>query len=228
MRSARSLSRIFVIGFSGASSFQTWADTYFPSAELKPRKTYGVALMKTLHCLIAGLRLAFSNAASRIAIPLLVVGMALVFVQPCAALSFQFEETGSMAVARDSGKAGTIAKWPGPRRRRARQQQQPSRERGTVRSGDRNLDGHGQPGHRPLVPHRYRCCPTARCSLQAAFPTPRARNSTIRLPGRGPLLAASRRRGRPTRRRSWPTARCLSQAVLAAVTFSGAPNSTIL
>ena len=52
-----------------------------------------------------GLRPAFSNAASRIAIPLLVVGMALVFVQPCAALSFQFEETGSMAVACDSGKA---------------------------------------------------------------------------------------------------------------------------
>ena len=74
-------------------------------AELKPRKTYGVALMKTLHCLIAGLRLAFSNAASRIAIPLLVVGMALVFVQPCAALSFQFEETGSMAVARENGTA---------------------------------------------------------------------------------------------------------------------------
>ena len=37
--------------------------------------------MKTLYCLIAGLRLAFSNAASRIAIPLLVVGMALVFVR---------------------------------------------------------------------------------------------------------------------------------------------------
>ena len=36
-------------------------------AEIKPRKTCGVALMKTLHCLIAGLRLAFSNAASRIA-----------------------------------------------------------------------------------------------------------------------------------------------------------------
>ena len=31
--------------------------------------------------------------------------MALVFVQPCAALSFQFEETGSMAVARDNGTA---------------------------------------------------------------------------------------------------------------------------
>ena len=61
--------------------------------------------MKTLHCLIAGLRLAFSNAASRIAIPLLVVGMALVFVQPCAALSFQFEETGSMAVGRVNGTA---------------------------------------------------------------------------------------------------------------------------
>ena len=61
--------------------------------------------MKTFHCLIAGLRLAFSNAASRNAIPLLVVGLALVFVQPCAALSFQFEETGSMAVARENGKA---------------------------------------------------------------------------------------------------------------------------
>ena len=61
--------------------------------------------MKTLHCLNAGLGLAFSNATSRIAIPLLVVGMALVFVQPCAALSFQFEETGSMAEAREVGTA---------------------------------------------------------------------------------------------------------------------------
>ncbi len=60
--------------------------------------------MKTLHCPIAGLRLAFLNAARRIAFPLLVVGMALVFVQPCAALSFQFEESGSMAVARENGK----------------------------------------------------------------------------------------------------------------------------
>ena len=75
------------------------------STELKPRKTYGVALMKTLHCLNAGLGLAFSNAARRVAIPLLVVGMALVFVQPCAALSFQFEETGSMAEPREVGRA---------------------------------------------------------------------------------------------------------------------------
>ena len=40
------------------------------------------------------------------------------------------------------------------------------RERGTVRSGERDLDGHGQPQHRTRMITRRRCCPTARCSWQ--------------------------------------------------------------
>src|SRR5262249_29741179 len=50
--------------------------------------------------LIAGLGSAFPKLADRIAIPLLVVSAALVFVQPCAGLSFGFVETGSLAIAR--------------------------------------------------------------------------------------------------------------------------------
>ena len=42
-----------------------------------------------------------------------------------------------------------------------------SRERGTLRSGERDLDGHRQPRHRTLLITRRRCCPTARCSSQA-------------------------------------------------------------
>ena len=57
--------------------------------------------MTTLHCLIARLRPAFSNMVNRIAIPSLVAAAALALVQPCAGLSFQFRETGSLAVARD-------------------------------------------------------------------------------------------------------------------------------
>jgi hypothetical protein len=94
-----------VIGFSGASSFQALADIYFRSAELKPQKTYRSSTMKTLHCLIAGLRPAFSKVANRIAIPSLVVGAALALVQPCAGLSFEFQETGSLAMARESHTA---------------------------------------------------------------------------------------------------------------------------
>ena len=56
--------------------------------------------MKTLHCRIAELRPAFQNLANRIAIPSLVVIAALAFVQPCAGLSFEFVETGSLAIAR--------------------------------------------------------------------------------------------------------------------------------
>ena len=46
-----------------------------------------------------------------------------------------------------------------------------SRERGTLRSGERDLDGHRQPRHRTLVITRRRCCPTARCSSQAVIAT---------------------------------------------------------
>src|SRR4030095_13956391 len=64
--------------------------------------------MKTLHCLIAGLRPASSNVATRIAISSLVIGGALAFVQPCAGLSFQFQETGSMATARAGPSATSL------------------------------------------------------------------------------------------------------------------------
>jgi hypothetical protein len=55
--------------------------------------------MKTLDYLITGLRAAFSSAANRIATLSLVAGAALSLVQPCAGLSFQFVETGSLAMA---------------------------------------------------------------------------------------------------------------------------------
>ena len=53
--------------------------------------------MKTLHCRIAGLRPACLSAANRIAIPLLLIGAGLGLVQPCAGLSIEFQETGSLA-----------------------------------------------------------------------------------------------------------------------------------
>src|SRR6476469_2963688 len=55
--------------------------------------------MKTLHCLIAWLRPAFSNMMNRIAIPSLVAAAALALVQPCAGLSLEFVETVSLAIA---------------------------------------------------------------------------------------------------------------------------------
>src|SRR6478736_7810474 len=61
--------------------------------------------MKTLHCPIARLRPAFSNVANRIAIPSLVAGAALALVQPCAGLSFQFRETGSLAMVHSDAPA---------------------------------------------------------------------------------------------------------------------------
>ena len=68
-----------------------------------------------------------------------------------------------------------------------------SRERGTVRSGDRDLERHRQPRHRTRLITRRRCCPTARCSSQEVITAAisRARNSTIRRPGPGRPPAAS-------------------------------------
>ncbi len=55
---------------------------------------------KKLHSLIDGLRPGAQILARRIAFPLLFLVAPLALVQPCAALTFQFEETGSLAVAR--------------------------------------------------------------------------------------------------------------------------------
>ncbi len=106
-----------------------------------------------------------------------------------------------------------------------------SRERGTLRSGERDLDSHRQPQPLHALVTRRRCCPTARCSSQAvttARPAiSRARNSTIRRAGPGRPPAASPLHALYTRRRCCPTARCSSQAGLTAAVFSRARNSTI-
>jgi hypothetical protein len=61
--------------------------------------------MKILQYVIAGLRPVFSKVVNRLAIPSLVAGAALALVQPCAALSLEFQETGSLATARSSQTA---------------------------------------------------------------------------------------------------------------------------
>ena len=61
--------------------------------------------MKTLYCLIATLRPAFPNLVNRIAIPSIVAAAALALVQPCVGLSFEFRETGSLAMVHDVAPA---------------------------------------------------------------------------------------------------------------------------
>ena len=92
-----------------------------------------------------------------------------------------------------------------------------TRERGTLRSGDRNLDGHRQPQHRTRSITPRRCCLTARCSSQAEHGSGLHRE-------RGTLRSGNRdldghRQPRHctrcvTRRHCCPTARCSSQAVV--------------
>ena len=98
-------------------------------------------------------------------------------------------------------------------------------KRGTLRSGERDLDGYRQPRQRTLNTRR-RCCLTARCSSQADLPSTspisRARNSTIRRAGPGRRPAASPRHALSTRRRCCPTARCSSQAVLTSADLASA------
>ena len=59
--------------------------------------------------------------------------------------------TGSLATARYVSHGDVAAQRQGARRRRLRRRL--SRERGTLRSGERDLDGHRQPRHRTLLPH---------------------------------------------------------------------------
>ena len=98
-----------------------------------------------------------------------------------------------------------------------------SRERGTVRSGERDLDGHRQPQPPHALITRRRCCPTARCSSQAVYDSSvnlsRARNCTIRRAGPGRPPAASAPHALVTRRRCCPTARCWSQAVMTTAAY---------
>ena len=108
------------------------------------------------------------------------------------------------------------ARRQGARRRRL-QSRQLSRERGTLRSGERDLDGHRQPRHRTHSVTRRRCCPTARCSSQAVSDSRRLsrERGTLRS-GERDLDGDRQPRHRTrliTRRRCCPTARCSSQAV---------------
>jgi hypothetical protein len=61
--------------------------------------------MKTLHYLSAGLRPTFPKGTNRISIASLVAAATLTLVQPCAALSFEFQETGSLAAAHSNAPA---------------------------------------------------------------------------------------------------------------------------
>ena len=88
-----------------------------------------------------------------------------------------------------------------------------SRERGTLRSGERDLDGHRQPRHRTRCSHgdvaaQRQGARRRRLTLRHL----RARNSTIRRAGPGRPPAASITHAIGTRRRCCPTARCSSQA----------------
>ena len=77
---------------------------------------------------------------------------------------------------------------------------------------------------------RQPCCLTARCLSQAVSTAisaiSRARNSTIRRPGRGRPRAASPPHGLATRRRCCPTVRCSSQEEVATALWR-ARNCTI-
>jgi hypothetical protein len=61
--------------------------------------------MKTLHSLVAGCRPASLILARRIVFPLIFFVAGLVLVQPSVGAPFQFEETGSLATARDQHTA---------------------------------------------------------------------------------------------------------------------------
>ncbi len=185
--------------------------------ELEQMKNMKAKTMKTLHSLIAGLWPANSILARRIAFPLLFLGAGLVLVQPCVGAPFEFEETGSLATARAYHTAtllpnGKVLVAGGSGRTAV------SRARNsTIRRAGPGRPPAASPPHAMVT--RRRCCPTARCSSQAAMATAaisRARNSTIRRAGPGRPPAASPPHAMFTRRRCCPTARCSSQAVMTA------------
>ena len=102
--------------------------------------------MKTLYSFVAGFRPASLILARRVALPLLVLSAGLVVVQPCASAPFEFEETGSLNTARylTRRRCCPTARCSSQAVGNGRQ----SRERGTLRSGERDLDGQRQPRHR--------------------------------------------------------------------------------
>jgi hypothetical protein len=65
--------------------------------------------MKTLHSLVTGLWPASSTLGGRLAFALLFLGAGFVLGQPCAAASFQFEQTGNLTTTRSQHTATLLA-----------------------------------------------------------------------------------------------------------------------
>ena len=130
-----------------------------------------------------------------------------------------------------SSHGDVAAQRQGARRRRFQQPRRFSRERGTLRSGERDLDGYRQPRHRTRLSHGDVAAQrqgARRRRLQLDRRLSRERG-TLRS-GRRDLDGHRQPRHRTlrfTRRRCCPTARCSSQAELAAAALSQARNSTI-
>ena len=157
------------------------------------------------------------SSRPRLGIPASVLTAVLMLLQPCAGAPFEFEDTGSLSphafftrrrccpTARCSSQAGSDGGG--------------LRERGTLRSGERDLDGHRQPRHRTLSSHGDVAAQrqgARRRRIWTSGSLSRARNSTIRRAGPGRPPAASPPHAIVTRRRCCPTARCSSQADLTA------------
>ena len=103
-----------------------------------------------------------------------------------------------------------------------------SRERGTVRPGERDLDCHGQPQHRARSSHGDLAAQRdgAGCrGIQRGRRSPRARNCTTRRAGPGRPRAASTPRALSTRRPCCPTGWCWLQGEVVAA-LSRARNCT--
>jgi hypothetical protein len=79
--------------------------TALAGKETETNKKRGPQTMKPLHSL--GVRRATSILVTRIAFPLLCLSAGQMLVQPCAGAPFAFENTGSLAAARDR-HAGTL------------------------------------------------------------------------------------------------------------------------
>ena len=89
--------------------------------------------------------------------------------------------TGSLATARAWTHGDIAAQRQGAGRRRIVQQRQ-SRERGTLRSGERDLGRHRQPRHRTRVGTRRLCCLDGKVLVAGGKATAafsQARNSTL-------------------------------------------------
>ena len=102
-------------------------------------------------------------------------------------------DTGSLANARNRSHGDLAARWQGARRRRFWRHQLLSHERGTLRSGERDLDRHRQSRNRTRLSHgdvavRW---PGARRRRLGTAAFSRAPNSTIRRAGPGRPPAAS-------------------------------------